>query len=192
MDQPDNLGPGAAGEVVEVSVTTLEMTARPAGPFPPAPMAAPISLVRSVDPPLRWFYHLYDVVGERHEWTDRHGDRPEDLQLILHDPDVLLFVLMHDGWPGGVFMLDHRDRGACELMYFGVAPELLGHGYGKWLLGEAVRAAWQREGMARMTVSTNTLDHPRALPLYQRAGFRPVCRRTETRVLTRPRPDFSA
>ncbi|MGG7566995.1 GNAT family N-acetyltransferase [Rhodovulum sp. DZ06] len=174
------------GEEVEVIVTTLEMTERPAGPYPPMPMAAPLTLVRSVEPPLRWFYHLYDVVGEQYEWTDRHGDDPEELQALLHDDDVALYVLMHDGWPGGFFMLDHRDRGVCELLYFGLAPELLGRGYGKWLLGEAVRMGWERTGVEKMTVSTNTLDHARALPLYQRAGFMPVDRRTETRALTRP------
>ena len=30
-----------------------------------------------------------------------------------------------------------------------------------------------------MTVNTNSLDHPRALPLYQKAGFVPVRRETD-------------
>jgi hypothetical protein len=38
-----------------------------------------------------------------------------------------------------------------------------------------------------MTLDTCTLDHPRALALYQRAGFVPVCREDKTRVLTRAR-----
>ncbi len=34
-------------------------------------------------------------------------------------------------------------------------------------------AAW-RPGAAGMTVNTCTADHPRALPTYLRAGFRPL------------------
>ena len=47
--------------------------------------------------------------------------------------------------------------------------------------------AWDRPGAARVTVNTNSLDHPRALPLYQKAGFVPVRRETRSRVLTRDR-----
>ena len=52
--------------------------------------------------------------------------------------------------------------------------------------------AWDREGVRRMTVNTNSLDHPRALPLYQRAGFEPVRRETHSRVLTRDRDIIGA
>jgi hypothetical protein len=38
-----------------------------------------------------------------------------------------------------------------------------------------------------MTVDTNTLDHPRALALYQRMGFVPVRREDKTGKLTRAR-----
>ena len=41
--------------------------------------------------------------------------------------------------------------------------------------------------MSSVTVSTNSLDHPRALPLYQKAGFSPVRRETKSRVLSRDR-----
>jgi hypothetical protein len=38
-----------------------------------------------------------------------------------------------------------------------------------------------------MTVNTNTLDHPRALALYQKMGFVPVRREDRSRVVTRER-----
>jgi GNAT superfamily N-acetyltransferase len=170
------------GVEVECTITYLEMTARPTGPIAPLPMNAPVCLMRAVEPPLRWFFHLYDGVGEQHDWTDRHRDDPADLLAFLHDPNVSLFCLMHDGWAGGLFMLDHRDPGVCDLAYFGIAPELLGRGYGKWLLGEAIQTGWDRDGTTRMTLNTNTLDHPRALPLYQRMGFVPVRREVHRRI----------
>ena len=51
------------------------------------------------------------------------------------------------------------------------------------------RCTWPGTGRAprRVTVNTNSLDHPRALPLYQKAGFVPVRRETRSRVLTRDR-----
>ena len=44
-----------------------------------------------------------------------------------------------------------------------------------------------REGVEKLTLNTNSLDHPRALPNYQRLGFVPVRREERTRTLTRPR-----
>ena len=61
-------------------------------------------------------------------------------------------------------------------------------GLGSWMLRTAVHMGWDREGTERMTVETCSLDHPRALGLYQRAGFTPVGQQRKTRVLTRPLP----
>ena len=66
-------------------------------------------------------------------------------------------------------------------------PEAVGQGLGTFLLETAVHTAWEMPGVARLTVDTNSLDHPRALPLYQKAGFTPVRRETVTRTLTRDR-----
>jgi hypothetical protein len=38
-----------------------------------------------------------------------------------------------------------------------------------------------------MTVNTCTLDHPRALDLYRKMGFRPVRTEDHTRILARDR-----
>ena len=55
------------------------------------------------------------------------------------------------------------------------------------LLATAIDTGWQMAGTERMTVNTNTLDHPRALGLYQKLGFVPVRRERLRRVLTRAR-----
>ena len=172
-------------EEVPVTITFLEMDHRPEGPQPPLPSGVPISLMRAVDPPVRYFLYLYDFVGERFHWTDRHADDHEALREVLHDEAVSLFSVMWDGWPAGLVMLDWREEGACDLAYFGIAEALHGRGLGRWLLGAAVRMGWEREGVRRMTVNTCSLDHPRALPLYQRAGFEPVRRVETTRLIGR-------
>jgi len=175
----------AGGEEVAVTITHLEMDRRPEASPPPLPSGAPVSLMRAVRPPPRYFLYLYDLVGEAHHWTDRHADEPETVRALLQDDDVSLFSVIWDGWPGGLVLLDWREPGVCDLGYFGLAAELHGRGLGRWLLGAAVRMGWEREGVERMTVNTNSLDHPRALPLYQRAGFAPVRRVETTRLIPR-------
>jgi GNAT superfamily N-acetyltransferase len=175
---------GRAGERVKVAITWLEMPGRPEGPYPPLPTGPLVSLIRAEHPPVDYFLYLYDHVGRHFEWTDRHQDDPEALRAFLHDPDVSLFSMLYEGWPAGFFLLDWREDGVCELAYFGISSEVLGQGYGKWLLGEAVRIGWDRAGVDKMTVNTCSLDHPRALPMYQRMGFEPVRRTEIERVLT--------
>ena len=49
----------------------------------------------------------------------------------------------------------------------------MGLGVGKWFLLQALYAAWALEPK-KVVVTTNNLDHPRALQLYQMFGFSPV------------------
>ncbi len=62
-----------------------------------------------------------------------------------------------------------EDR-SVEIAYFGLAPEAIGAGLGKHLLSCAVRDAWAL-GAARVWLHTCTLDHPHALPNYEKRGF---------------------
>lgn len=171
----------AEGRWLDYTVTFLEMTAAPEGPRPPAPGLAGLALIRSENPPGRWFLHLYDSVGAAYEWTDWHRRPAEELTAFLTDPAVELYTLMLKGWSAGFFMLDWRKPGECELVYFGLTPEAEGMGLGKWLLSEAIRTGWAKKAVRKMTVETCTLDGPRALPLYQKMGFSPVRREDRRR-----------
>ena len=83
--------------------------------------------------------------------------------------------------------LDTRVPATCDLAFFGLVPQAVGRGLSSWLLASAIHMGWDRAGVTRLTLNTCTLDHPRALALYQRAGFVPVRREDKTRKLTRPR-----
>jgi GNAT superfamily N-acetyltransferase len=181
-----------AGERVEYVVTHLEMDARPAYPRPHLPPGPVSALVAAEAPPVWYFLALYDAVGAEYEWTDQHERSREELAAFLADPEVVLYTFMRAGWPHGFFLLDGRERGICDLGYFGLVPEATGRGLGRFLVQTAVHMAWDRPGVARVTVNTNSLDHPRALPLYQQAGFVPVRRETRARVLTRDRTTIGA
>jgi GNAT superfamily N-acetyltransferase len=173
-----------AGTEVSYTITYLEMGARPAWEMPRLPEQ--IRLERAIDPPVWYFLSLYDAVGRDYEWQDRFDQAEEDpaaLQAFVRDPDVVIWTAMGHGWPQGFFMLDWRQAGVCDLAYFGLVPQAVGAGWGRALLETAVLTGWGREGVSKMTVNTCTLDHPRALSLYQKLGFTPVAREERRRVL---------
>ncbi len=175
------------GQRVRYTVTYLEMTARPATPIPHVPTGSPLALIAATSPPVGYFLYLYSAVGAAYEWTDWLKHTRQQQEAFVGDPKVELFTLMVDGWPGGFFVLDTRQAGTCDLAFFGLVPQAIGRGLSAWVLGCAIHMGWDRPGVTRMTVSTTTLDHPRALAFYQRMGFIPIRREDKTRKLTRPR-----
>ena len=82
-------------------------------------------------------------------------------------------MLYVNGAPAGFFELLQIDEDVVELSHFGLFERALGLGIGKWFLLQTLYAAWSL-GPKRVTVTTNNLDHPRALQLYQMFGFSPV------------------
>ena len=175
------------GDTVPYTVTYLEMAARPATPIPHVPTGSALALIAAENPPVEYFLYLYSAVGADYEWTDWLDATLQEQEAFVTDPKVELFTLMVDGWPGGFFILDTRRPDICDLTNFGLVPRAVGRGLGTWFLGCAIHMGWDRAGVTGMTVNTNTLDHPRALALYQRMGFVPVRREDMTRKLTRPR-----
>jgi len=167
--------------MVEVTVTYLEMDARPNYPRPHQPIGSAAALLHAEEPPVWYFLDLYRAVGAQYQWTDRFEDNEDDLRVFVQHPNVALYTLIRQGWPAGFFMLDRREAGVCDLAYMGLVPEMVGKGYGKFLLQEAVHTGWDADDVEKMTVNTCTLDHPRALALYQSAGFAPVRQEHETR-----------
>jgi GNAT superfamily N-acetyltransferase len=161
----------------ETTVTFLEMTAEP-HLHVPVPMGR-MALIRAVRPPVSFYRYLYDAIGHGYAWVDRKRIDDEALLEIIHDEAVEIYVLYRDGWPAGYFELDFRAMPEVELEYLGIMPEAIGQGLGRYLLAQAISTAWQRDP-DRLIVQTCTLDHPKALPLYQRCGFVPYAQETKT------------
>jgi GNAT superfamily N-acetyltransferase len=175
------------GDEVDYVVTWLEMTERPRRPVPPLPVGQGAALLGAKAPPAEYFLYLYRAVGVEYEWTDWLARPLAEAEAFVRHPEVGLWTMLLDGWPGGFFVLDGRGAGVVDLAYFGLVPQAIGRGLGHWLLATAIQAGWERPGTEKLTVNTNTLDHPRALGLYQKLGFAPVRRETLRRVLTRGR-----
>jgi GNAT superfamily N-acetyltransferase len=154
---------------IETLVTYLEMTEPPGGArlCPPAG----IEVRRAVQPTISFYRYLYDAIGADWTWYERKLLDAARLAAIIHDSKVEVNVLWADGVPAGLAELDFRELPDVELAYFGVLPDFIGQGLGRFLLDWAVHHVW-RSRPRRFWVHTCDLDHPRALGVYQKAGFR--------------------
>jgi len=151
------------------TVTYLEMFERP--PPRPAPMpAGKLALMRAEDCTVSFYRYLYETVGTPWLWFERRLLDDEALAAAIGKATVEIFVLYVGGVPAGYFELDAAPTRETELCYFGLVPNFIGRGLGRSLLQAAIDRAWSRP-LKRLWVHTCTFDHPRALPLYQRAGF---------------------
>lgn len=155
-----------------VKRTYLEMSSpeqlRPAVTPRPEP-----GIERMVECSVDFFRYLYREVGWAYHWTDRLGWTDEAIRAYLATPGVSIWLMSWERAPAGYFELrQHEDR-SVEIAYFGLLPDYIGRGWGKYLLTRAVESAW-RLGTHRVWLHTCTLDHPAALPNYLKRGFRPI------------------
>ena len=170
--------PPRADGVLPVTVTHLEL--RPAdwtrrGIAP----AEPPRIERLVHPSVDAYLALYDAVGRPWLWYERRELSREDLQAWLDRPGHEVHVARRDGDLVGYFELDGE-----EIEFFGLTLPWVGRRIGPWLLDRAIERGLAR-GFERLILNTNTVDHPRALDTYRKAGFRAV--RTERKALRDPR-----
>jgi GNAT superfamily N-acetyltransferase len=161
---------------VAVTVTFLRMDRLPADPVALLPVGT--NIVQTQACSVAFYRYLYDTVGAPYVWWLRRAASDDRLASLLADPAVSIHVLYAAGEPQGFFELDRRGGPDVNLSYFGLMPQAVGHGLGFRFLRAAIAAGWEtgpgRPPPRGMTVNTCTADHPRALPTYLRAGFRPT------------------
>lgn len=164
------------GKIASV-VTYLEMRARPERRSPAA--QSDLSLHRVDTLELDWYRALFRRIGTDWLWFGRLTMSDEALNAILSDPGVEVFSLIRSGREAGLLELDYRDRENVELAYFGLLPEAIGCGAGRWLMEQAADMAWSRPETRRFWVHTCTLDSSSAQDFYRRSGFRAYKRAIE-------------
>ncbi|MGV1757804.1 GNAT family N-acetyltransferase [Rhizobium sp. A22-96] len=157
---------------IKVHITRLEMTAPPKTSLA-VPVNIQTAIMRSPGIPLPFYRYLYRQVGARWHWVDRLRLSDEELASALHDPRNDISVLYVNGAPGGFFEYFRQDEETIELSHFGLIENALGLGIGKWFLLQSLYAIWALNPQ-RIVTTTNNLDHPRALQLYQMFGFSPT------------------
>lgn len=158
---------------IAVTVTFLRMDEPPADPAPALPDGCTIQRVGRCT--TGFYRYLYDTVGADYVWWLRRTMGREELSALLSQPQISIHVLYAGGEPAGFFELDSHGWPDVNLSYFGLLPHAVGTGLGYAFLRQAVDFVW-KSGARAITVNTCTADHPRALPTYLRAGFRPMRR----------------
>jgi GNAT superfamily N-acetyltransferase len=127
-------------------------------------------VVHAKKPSVAYYRFLYNAVGQDYDWTSRRKLSDTELATLLNDPRLEVHVLMADGVPAGFAELDRRLEGEIELVQFGLIPEFIGRGLGRFFLRWIMDKAWSYQPR-RLWLHTCTKDHPAALPNYLKAGF---------------------
>jgi GNAT superfamily N-acetyltransferase len=166
---------------IEVLRTYLEMTS-PSDLKSEGGADPEVRLEEVQNCPWHFYRYLYVEVGRQYHWRDRLVWLEADFRAHLAGPSTI-WLLSVGGAPAGYFELRGQEDGSTEVAYFGLLPEFVGLGLGKYLLTRAVEEAWRRRP-TRVWLHTCSLDHPSALPNYLKRGFRKV--REETYQATVP------
>lgn len=168
-----------AGKVATV-VTCLEMHARPA----PRDLRAGSLRLERWKPSIEAYRSLFRRIGAEWMWVSRLVMPDAELEAILNDEKVEIFMLMDGERQAGLLELDFRLEGDCELAFFGLVADAIGQGAGRFLMEQAITKAWTAP-IRRFWVHTCHLDHPAALSFYRRSGFVPYA--TLVEVMDDPR-----
>ena len=115
---------------------------------------------------------LYRAIGGPVGWDSRLLMPEAELAAFLTAPTTHIYLLQANGhaFPAGMCEFDAATWPEVELTHFGLLPTAQGRGLGSYLLDAALRAIWQM-GPSRVWLHTDTMDHPNAKLVYERAGF---------------------
>lgn len=170
--------PPRSDGVLPVTITHLELAADDWTRRGQPPEIA-VDIEHVTKPTAAQYLRLYDRVGRPWLWYERKLFTHDELTARLERPGHELHIARHEGELVGYFELDGE-----EIDFFGLTLDYIGRRIGPWLLDRAIERGLAR-GATRLRLNTNSVDHPRALDTYVRAGFRIV--RRETKQLQDPR-----
>jgi GNAT superfamily N-acetyltransferase len=158
------------------TITYLEMHRwdRPAPGIP-----AEVTIERLVTPSVSLYRQLYNGVGRDYDWHERNRLSDSELQQLICRPDVIVHLLRVGGELAGYSELRATLPADVELVYFGLFPQFIGRGLGRFFLDWTIDFAWSL-GPERVWLHTCDKDHRAALPNYLRAGFQIYARRTSS------------
>ncbi len=155
--------------MTEVTTWYLEMCDPAALQAPGPPPGLDVEECRVRQYPVNRF--LYQLVGNAWQWRDKLSWTDEQWRDYAERTALRTWMARSEGSPAGYYELERQDDGEVEIKYFGLAPAFIGRGFGGFLLGQALRSAWDWEGTRRVWVHTCSLDHPSALANYQARGM---------------------
>lgn len=157
-------------ELIPATVTYLEMHQKPSFDW----TAWPGTDISKLEKPItaETYRKYYYGVGKNHNWLDRMVMPDEELLGKINDPKTEIFLMHFNSQLAG-FAEFIVETDFTELLYFGLFPEFVGKGFGKYFLQWAIQKAWSYHPKW-IQLNTCTLDHSNALSVYKNAGFVPV------------------
>lgn len=162
--------------LLNTTVTSLQLSILPEQTIRPPALSEPIVVDEIPEISLERYRALYRAVGEAHHWTSRLLPDAE-LRREIHSPAIRIFVASSGTRSVGWFEIETRPAiGESRIVHLGVLPDFRGQGLAGFLLSQAIKAGFA-EGISCVSIETNTLDHPAALPLYLKHGFQPYATR---------------
>jgi GNAT superfamily N-acetyltransferase len=175
LDLPNGYYQLAPGKLANVAhrLQMLEVPQRALSVLPPDLHLEPAA---KSDPEA--YRNLFRAIGQDLLWFSRLLMSDEKLLETLAHPGTQSFALKRGDTVIGILELSYRDMPDCELSFFGLVPSEVGNGTGRVLIDEAIRRAFEKP-IKRFWLSTCTLDHPKALGFYRKAGFTPYARFVE-------------
>ena len=125
------------------------------------------------------YRRIYYSVGEKWDWLDRMvmPDEELDKKINADNTDIFLFYVNDQEAGFAEFV---RESSFVEILYFGLIPEFIGKGYGKYFLKWVIAQAWSYKP-EWIQLNTCTLDHPNAIGVYKNAGFTEVRKEVQER-----------
>ncbi|MFI0454134.1 GNAT family N-acetyltransferase [Actinomadura sp. 6N118] len=158
---------------MQETVTYLEMTSpddiNPADPVPTVTLAP-------ADPETHRALNIR--IGERYLWESVTFTEAQWAKYLA-DPDAQTWLIRSGDENAGLARYAIAAT-EVEISTFGLVPEFVGRGIGAYALTLTLQKAWEiSPNTRRVWLHTSTLDHPNALPNYQKRGLRPF--RTEVR-----------
>lgn len=157
-----------------VVVTYFEMNSRPS-----LIPSEHIQLTIWQNPNISEYRQLFKQVGQEWLWFGRLLLSDDDLHSAINDPNITIFHIIFQGRKIGFVELDFSQTGQCEILYFGIIPEMNGKRLGREIMSETLAHAW-RTDIERVWLHTCTNDSPRAPSFYQKVGFTAYKRATDT------------
>lgn len=164
--QPSDIPEGK----VELITTYLELRQRLAR-GPSRPRLENLALMRAHKPTISFYRYLHNTVGQPYLWYSRRKMWDPQLMEIILNKKVEIYVIYVGGVPAGFVELDKRLEHDVEIAYLGLMKEFTGRGLGRYLLDWAIDHSWQTNVQRIWTHITN-YDHPKAMGIFQQAGFR--------------------
>lgn len=153
--------------IIKTEITYMEMASRSVAH---APNLGGYTVDYVARPNFVFYINLYRDVGRDYIWNYRPGQTEAEVTALIQADNNQLYVLRDGDRAVGMAELDVSKPDDVEIIHFGLLPDLTGKGIGGEFLQHIVNMLWDR-GVKRIWLSTCGLDHPKAIPFYQKAGF---------------------